>query len=221
MWAERNPASLGASEDPTRSWHSWAGKIQRVVTPPLCKVRKPRLWFIRRLTPAHSSTNTFAVYHGVCLQGFNVCRCFNYWERFLFIVSSIVLVLPWIRRKGHIADSWFQDDESFMNYPLPCSFLLPVFCHLCHRAIVFLSPLRTETVKLGLTPCWQPCLQTKGTRWLLSNDPSDLPPRLTFASLWFLCFAHWPRDLTLVLTGFFSLQKWSCRFLCDQVPCNM
>lgn len=70
---KNNPASLGASEKPTRPWHPWAGNVQRsVVTLPLGKMRKLRPWLVRHPTVVHQQ-----ILQAVCLQGSNLC-CLNY-----------------------------------------------------------------------------------------------------------------------------------------------
>lgn len=121
--------------------------------------------------------------------------------KFYSFRSLIVIFLFWIRRKGHIADFWFQDDESFMNYPQSCSFLFPVSCCLWHRAVVFLSSVVMETATVEWTAYRQPCRRLRHLKAeAVTSDPSALPPTLTFAPLWFLCFTPLPRNLTLVLS---------------------
>lgn len=193
MWTDNNPASLGAS-DP---WHPWAGNVQRRVdTLPLCKVRELRPWLVRHPTVVH---NTFAYRDPVCAAW--VIALPRPSGKFYSFRSLIVIFLFWIRRKAHIADFWFQDDESFMNSPQSCSFLFPVSCRLWHRAGVFLSSVVMETATVEWTAYRQPCRRLRHLKAeAVTSDPSALPPTLTLTLLWFLCFTPLPRNLTLVLS---------------------
>lgn len=114
--------------------------------------------------------------------------------KFYSFRSLIVIFLFWIRRKGHIADFWFQDDESFMNYPQSCSFLFPVSCCLWHRAVVFLSSVVMETATVEWTAYW-------GTLRLRLSPVTPL-----------LCLPHWhlPRYGFFASPPCLGTWPWSC-----------
>lgn len=88
MWTENNPASLGASENPTRPWHPWAGNVQRrVVTLPLCKVRKLKPWLVRHPTVVHQQILQAVVPTRIQSMLLELSLCLGHWESFILLLS--------------------------------------------------------------------------------------------------------------------------------------